>query len=76
MTPTIGMDRPTAAPAKKPRKVKPPIRRTFGAMVGFLGLGVAALAAVLALAAGIYIFQDAYKVRPPGHANGSRRLLS
>ncbi|MGA8114820.1 MAG: hypothetical protein WCA46_14235 [Actinocatenispora sp.] len=54
-------DAPTSAPAR-PRRVKRPIRRTPGTILGFLALGAAATIITLALAAGLYIFKDAYKV--------------
>jgi hypothetical protein len=58
--PPAVIDKPTPPPAQPPR-VKPPIRRTAGTILGFLSLGAAAGIVVLGLTIGIYIFQDAYQ---------------
>lgn len=55
---------PTVTPAPPTRKVprvRRPIRRTPGTVLGFLALGAAAVVVVVGLAVGLYIFQDAYR---------------
>lgn len=51
----------TAPPTPKPPRVKRPIRRTPGTVLGFLALGAAAVVVVVGLAVGLYIYQDAYR---------------
>lgn len=59
MTPTA-LSAPRAKP-DKPRRLKRPIRRRMGTMLGFLSLGAGAAVVVLVLAVGAYIFHDAYR---------------
>lgn len=66
MTPPPVLDAPKAP---KTRRVKRPIRRTPGTVLGFLAAGAAAVVVVLGLAAGLYVFQDAYKA---GHQSNPK----
>lgn len=61
MTQTRAAADTSAPPTARRRRVKRPIRRTPGTILAFLALGAASTVAVLVLAAGLYIFQDAYQ---------------